>query len=94
MPIEHIGNRWGIRFMEYKLPDNKDLDLMENILNDDNMNFSIDYLINFIKNKNTYGFIAREKEKIIGFAYGYSILRPDGKSFSLSHSVALCIFVR
>lgn len=73
--------------MEYKLLESKELDFMENILNEDNMIFNIDYLINFMKNENTYGFVTKEKEKIIGFAYGYSLLRPDGKIMFYLHSI-------
>ncbi len=36
-------------------------------------------LIECINNKNAYGFVARDENKIVGFAYGYTLLRPDGK---------------
>ncbi|MCH5272030.1 MAG: GNAT family N-acetyltransferase [Lachnospiraceae bacterium] len=62
---------------------------MENVLNDDNMIFNIDYIKNFIQNENTYGFIAKEKDKLVGFAYGYTLLRPDGKTMFYLHSIGM-----
>ena len=47
------------------------------------------YLKNFINNENAYGFVAKEKGKIIGFAYGYSLLRPDGKTMFYLHSIGI-----
>lgn len=78
--------------MEYKLLEEKDLELMEDVLKDDNMVFNIDYLKNFIKNNNSFGFIAKEKNKIVGFAYAYSLLRPDGKSMFYLHSIGMLPF--
>ena len=75
--------------MEYKLLEDDELELMENILNDDNVIFNIGYLKNFINNEKAYGFVAKEKGKIIGFAYGYSLLRPDGKTMFYLHSIGI-----
>lgn len=46
---------------------------MEEVLKDDEMIFNIKYLENFLKEKNSYGFVAKEKTRIIGFAYGYTL---------------------
>lgn len=48
------------------------------------MVFNIDYLKNFLLNDNTYGFVAKDKDKIAGFAYGYTLLRPDGKDMFIT----------
>ena len=72
--------------MIYKLLEEQDLELMENVLNDDNMVFNKDFLRNFISDKNAYGFVAKENNNIVGFAYAYTLLRPDGKTmFYLQH---------
>lgn len=75
--------------MEYKLLEKQDLELMEDVLKDDNMIFNIEYLNSFINEKNAYGFIAKEKDKIVGFAYAYNLLRPDGKSMFYLHSIGM-----
>lgn len=62
---------------------------MKDILNDDNMIFCIDYLTKFMNNENAYGFVAKEKERVIGFAYCYSLLRPDGKTMFYLHSIGI-----
>ena len=51
----------------------------------------IEYTINdlkeFIKNKENYVFVGVKDEKIIAFLYVYGMLRPDGKSMFYIHSV-------
>lgn len=75
--------------MEYKLLEKNDLELMEEVLIDDNMIFNTDYLNNFINNKNTFGFIAKDENHIVGFAYAYTLLRPDGKTIFYLHSIGM-----
>ena len=54
-------------------------EFMEEVLIDDNMVFDIDNLKGFLNDTSSFGFIAKENNKIIGFAYCYTLLRPDGK---------------
>lgn len=75
--------------MEYKILEEKDLEFMEDVLKDDNMIFNIDYLKEFVNNKNSYGFIAKEENSIVGFAYAYTLLRPDGKEMFYLHSIGM-----
>ena len=75
--------------MEIKLLEQIDIDLMKEVLEEDNMIFNIDYLTNFINTPNTYGFIAKDKNNIIGFAYAYSLVRPDGKTMFYLHSIGV-----
>jgi GNAT superfamily N-acetyltransferase len=75
--------------MEYKLLEENDLNLMQEVLYDDNMIFNLEYLNDFINNKNAFGFVAKEKNKIVGFAYGYTLLRPDGKIMFYLHSIGM-----
>ena len=75
--------------MKYKLLEEYELDLMEEVLKDDDMIFNKDYLKNFINEKNAYGFIAKEDNKIVGFAYAYTLVRPDGKTMLYLHSIGM-----
>lgn len=75
--------------MEYKLLEKNDIELMEEVLKDDNMIFNKDILENFVDDKNAYGFIAKEENKIVGFAYAYTLLRPDGKTMFYLHSIGM-----
>lgn len=65
--------------MEYKLFEKKELELMLDFVDDENTQYSISKLEDFIENKNNYGFIAKLNDKIVGFAFGYILLKPDGR---------------
>jgi ribosomal protein S18 acetylase RimI-like enzyme len=75
--------------MEYKVLEEQDLELMEDVLKDDNMIFNKDFLNSFINDNNAYGFIAKENNNIVGFAYAYTLLRPDGKTMFYLHSIGM-----
>lgn len=75
--------------MKYKLLEKEDLKLMKEIIEDDNMDFDLNNLQEFLNDKNNYGFIAKEENKIIGFIYGYSLLKPNGKYMFYVHSVGV-----
>ena len=65
--------------MEYKILEEQDLELMLNFVDDENTKYSIEVLKNFIDEKNNFGFIAKTNNKIVGFAFGYILLKPDGR---------------
>ena len=71
--------------VEYKLLDKYDLLLMEKFIDDSNTKYKVDTLKNFIDSNNSYGFICKTNNIIIGFAYGYSLLRPDGRKMFYIH---------
>ena len=73
--------------MEYKVLDINDIDLMHSFVDDENTKYEKENLINFINDKNAYGFIARDENKILGFAYGYTLVRPDGKKDFYMHAI-------
>ena len=75
--------------MEFKRLDEKDIPLMKEIIEDDEMIFNEDNLLNFIKDNNNYGFIAKDNNKAVGFIYCYSLLRPDGRYMCYVHSVGV-----
>lgn len=73
--------------MEYKILDEKDIALMQHFVDDENTKYEEENLINFINNENSYGFIARNEEQIVGFAYGYTLVRPDGRVDFYLHAI-------
>ena len=73
--------------MEYKVLEEKDINLMQSFIDDENTKYEKENITNFICNKNAYGFIARDEDKIVGFAYGYTLLRPDGKQDFYLHAI-------
>lgn len=48
-----------------------------------------DILKGFLNDTSSFGFIAKENNKIIGFAYCYTLLRPDGKTMFYLHSIGM-----
>ncbi|WP_260676944.1 aminoglycoside 6-adenylyltransferase, partial [Enterococcus faecalis] len=48
------------------IPKKNDLEFMEEVLIDDNMVFDIDNLKGFLNDTSSFGFIAKENNKIIG----------------------------
>ena len=65
--------------MEYKLLEKSDLKFMLDFVDDENTKYKINDLNSFINNESNYGFITKKDNKVIGFAYGYILIRPDGK---------------
>ena len=75
--------------MEYKVFEEQDIELMEDVLKDDNMIFNKGFLNCFINDNNAFGFIAKDNNNIVGFAYAYTLLRPDGKTMFYLHSIGM-----
>lgn len=75
--------------MEFKLFEKSDFPFMEEILVDDDITFDINNLSRFVDTENAYGFIAKDKEKIVAFAYGYALIRPDNKTMFYLHSIGV-----
>ena len=75
--------------MEIKLLEAKEIGEMQTVIEDDDMVFNKDNLTKFINTQNCYGFIAKEKKNIIGFAYGYALTRPDNKIMFYLHSIGV-----
>lgn len=65
--------------MVFKILEEQDVEKMLKFVDDENTQYDKDCLRNFITNKNNYGFIAKENNNILGFAYGYILLKPDGR---------------
>lgn len=76
--------------MEIKLLEKEDIHLMREVLEDDGMSFDEKNIITFINTPNNYGFIAKnDDERIVGFSYCYSLVRPDGRVMFYMHSIGV-----
>jgi ribosomal protein S18 acetylase RimI-like enzyme len=73
--------------MEFKVLEEQDLELMLDFVDDENTKYNVDELKNLIDYESNYGFIAKLDNKVIGFAYGYILLRPDGKKDFYLHAI-------
>ncbi len=73
--------------MEYKIFEETDIDLMENFIDDSNTKYQKENLIKFLNDDDTYGFIAKDENQIVGFAFGYKLFRPDGKTDFYLHAI-------
>ena len=70
--------------MEYKLLEKQDVELMKYFVDDDNTKYDEVILNTFLEEKNTFGYIAKENDIIVGFAFGYVLVKPNGiKDFYL-----------
>ena len=68
--------------MDFKVLEEIDIELMLDFVDDEDTQYNRDYLKEFIQKENAYGFIVKENNKVFGFAYGYVLVKPDGrKSF-------------
>ena len=73
--------------MEYKILEEQDLALMLDFVDDENTKYSIVDLKEFIDRKNNFGFVAKTDNKIVGFAFGYILLYPDGRKVFYLHAI-------
>ena len=73
--------------MEYKIFKENDIDLIQCFTDDSNTKYQKENLIKFLNDDNSYGFIVRNEKQIIGFAYGYILIRPDGKQDFYLHAI-------
>ena len=65
--------------MLVKVLEEVDLSLMLDFVDDENTKYAISDLKKYIEKEDNYGFIAKDNDKVIGFAYGYVLLKPDGR---------------
>ena len=73
--------------MEYKLLEEQNLELMLDFVDDENTKYNVNDLRKFLKNENSYGFIAKKENKIIGFAFGYTLIKPDVRKTFYLHAI-------
>ena len=75
--------------MEYKVLEEQELELLKDVIEDDDMIFNISDIKKFYEDKNTISFIAKENNKIVGFAYGYDIIHPNNKHAYFIYSIGM-----
>jgi ribosomal protein S18 acetylase RimI-like enzyme len=64
-----------------------DISLMKEVLEDDNMLFDEEVLKKYLTFQQNKGFIIKIDNKIVGFAYCYELVRPDGRIMLYLHSI-------
>ena len=75
--------------MKVGLITESDIDLLREIFEDDNMVYNKVDIKKFIDTPNSYAFVLKNEEKVIGFAYGYALVRLDGKTMFYLHSIGI-----
>ncbi len=73
--------------MEYKLLEKQDAQLMKDFIDDERTEYNSALLEAFLEEKNVYAYVAKEDSSIVGFAYGYVLIRPDGKRDFYLHAI-------
>lgn len=73
--------------MEYRLLEEKDALLMKAFVDDQNTAYSPEQILAFLRQENAIGFVAAEGKKIAGFAYGYRLVKPDGRRAFYLHAI-------
>ena len=65
--------------MTYRVLEEKDGLLMAEFVDDQQTVYTQDKIRRFLRQPNAVGFLAAEQEKIVGFAFGYRLMKPDGR---------------
>ena len=73
--------------MEYKVLEKQDVELMKYFVDDENTKYDEDFLGAFLQEKNAYAYIAKEDGMVVGFAYGYVLVKPDGRRDFYLHAI-------
>lgn len=73
--------------MEYKLLEKQDAQLIKDFIDDEKTEYNSALLEAFLEEKNAYAYVAKEDSSIVGFAYGYVLIRPDGQRDFYLHAI-------
>jgi len=85
--LKRINKEEYMKNTLFKKVEIEDFKYMEEILQNDNIEYNIDNLKKFISGENNYGFVGIKDNKAIAFLYGYGMYRPDGRNMFYIHSV-------
>lgn len=73
--------------MEYRLLEEKDALPMAAFVDDQQTVYTYEQVMDFLRQENAFGFVAAESEKIVGFAFGYRMMKPDGRCAFYLHAI-------
>jgi ribosomal protein S18 acetylase RimI-like enzyme len=73
--------------MEYKVLEKQDIASMKYFVDDENTKYDEAFLEDFLGEKNAFGYVAKEKDTIVGFAFGYVLVKPDGRRDFYLHAI-------
>jgi len=65
----------------------EDIKPMEYFVDNENTKYDEVFLSAFLEEKNAFGYVAKNDDIIIGFAYGYVLVRPDGLRDFYLHAI-------
>lgn len=73
--------------MEYKVLDKNDIALLEKFIDDSTTQYNAEQIDHFLNAPNSYGFILRSENEVIGFTFGYILLKPNGRKDFYLHAI-------
>lgn len=73
--------------IEYRRLTAEDAVKMSAFADDQNTKYDAETVKRFLRQEHAEGFVAVDGEKIIGFAYGYWLSRPDGRRDFYLHAI-------
>ena len=73
--------------MEYKLLESQDAALLRDFADDTRTQYNLPLVLEFLKGENNFGYIAKEGRRIVAFAYGYLLRKPDGRKDLYLHAI-------
>ena len=73
--------------MEYKLLELQDAALLHDFVDDTHTQYDVPTVLEFLKTENNFGYIAKAGGRVIGFAYGYLLRKPDGRKDLYLHAI-------
>ena len=73
--------------MTYRVLEEKDGPLMAEFADDQQTVYTQEQIRRFLRQPNAVGFLAAEQEKIVGFAFGYRMMKPDGRCIFYLHAI-------
>ena len=84
------GFRKKETMMEYRLLTAEDAAALCRFVDDQQTLYEPESVISFLQREGCYGFVAAD-DKIVGFAYGYVLPRPDGKKDFYLHAMDIAM---
>jgi len=73
--------------IEYRVLEENNAVLMAAFVDDQQTVYTHEQVMDFLHQENAVGFVAAESEKIVGFAFGYRMMKPDGRCAFYLHAI-------
>lgn len=73
--------------MECRILTIEDAGLLKHFVDDQRTQYNEEQIAIFLQQEHAVGFVGVEEEKIIGFAIGYKMIKPDGRKAFYLHAI-------